>query len=218
MVAAPTGRPRAWSASCSCLAGLAPWRRRRCPRPASRCERLDARATRLSSLADAVDTGSAGSARYTPVLTITRIAAAPSCARMSSTTRRWRSRSAPAPAGGRAPRARAELEVGGPEVVAPLARCSAPRRPRTAPMRCGRSASQRTGSAEPLRRDEHDPLVAVGDALQRARLLARRGSALLSCGDRDARLAQRVGLVLHQRDQRRDDERDARRRCSAGSW
>ena len=56
-----------------------------------------------------------------------------------------------------------------------------------------------------------------GDVGQRVAAARRADSALLRTAAAMPRAVELVGLVLHQRDERRDDDRHAGE-CSAGNW
>ena len=95
--------------------------------------------------------------------------------------------------------------VVGAEIVAPLADAmrlvdrqqAQPRAP---------DCLQEPAAAEPFRHHVDDPHLAAGDRIQAALLLARAERAV-DVRDRQAQAAELVDLVLHQRDQRRDDQR-----------
>ena len=74
---------------------------------------------------------------------------------------------------------------------------------------CADSAVEEVGVGEPLRRREHDPRAAFGDRLLGRGDARRRSIALFSWTAAIPSSRELVALVLHQRDQRRDDERDA---------
>ena len=103
---------------------------------------------------------------------------------------------------------RGDLEVGRAEVVAPL-RDAVRLVDDEEATGCARRASRNRGVDEPLGRGEDDARGAGGDAPSPRPRSRPRRRELLSCDGGDAELAQLVALVLHQRDQRRDDERGA---------
>ena len=99
----------------------------------------------------------------------------------------------------------ADLEEGRTEVVAPL-RDAVRLVDDDQADRMLRDEVEERGVGEPLGRREHDPRLAGGDRLlRRVDLVGADRAVQLDGGD--AELAQLVALVLHQRDQRRDDER-----------
>ena len=106
----------------------------------------------------------------------------------------------------------AELAVLRPEVVAPVAdavrfvdgdEAHAPAR--ELPLKAGAAIAH-----QPLGRDVEQPQPPVAERRQRRRALVG-GRGAVETRRRHAALDQAVDLVLHQRDERRDDERDAGR-------
>ena len=109
-----------------------------------------------------------------------------------------------------------EHEVVGPEVVAPL-RHAVRLVDREQRDRAAVEQAQRRLDAQPLGREvEQVQLPGEEGRLDGAALLGvLRG---VEESRADAQREQRVDLILHQRDQRRDDDADAIARTSAGIW
>ena len=103
---------------------------------------------------------------------------------------------------------RAEAQVVGPEVVSPLARCSAPRRRRraTVPRRRARRGPRRWRAARGRGRGTRARPRRARPAPRRARA---SGRLEFSCAAPSARSRRCVDLVALQGDERRDDERRA---------
>ena len=107
-----------------------------------------------------------------------------------------------------APRRRAGSSRAGSR--APTGRRSAPRRPRTGPARAWRMRSRKPGEANRSGATYKQPHLAGDRVLDREPVRAR---VLLRVDQRDPagrHARQRLDLVLHQRDQRRDHQRQVR--------
>ena len=102
-----------------------------------------------------------------------------------------------------------ELEVVGPEVVAPL-RDAMRLVDREQGDPCTRPAGRGSRRQQPLRRHVEQVELALAHRALDARPAARKSSDELSAAARTPSWRQRRDLVLHQRDQRRDDDGRAR--------
>ena len=101
-----------------------------------------------------------------------------------------------------------DAQIAGAEILPPLADavCFVDRQHRDVRRR---GKGLKRGTFEPLRRDVDDLVAALRGQLQRLGDLVFR-QRRVDVRRRDARRAQPLDLVLHQRDQRRDDQRQPR--------